>query len=273
MKLDLHYTDPRLVDLYDVDNPRGIDYDFYIQLAKDIKAKTIIDLGCGTGLLTRELASYGWKVTGIDPATTMLAYAQKQPNAHLVQWIEGDSSALGTPSADLVLMTGNVAQVFLEDSDWLITLYHIYDALRPGGYVTFESRNPEAREWESWKPESSCERIQTAHGEMECWVELVSVQDSKVHFQGHNVFTKTGEVLIVDSTLRFRTEQEIRNSLEQVGFQVCHVYGGWHHEPLSSKSRVMVFVAQHPKLDSFSVSNNYCTDNDYSDLGSLESKP
>lgn len=30
VKLDLHYTDSRLVDLYDADNPRGADYDFYI---------------------------------------------------------------------------------------------------------------------------------------------------------------------------------------------------------------------------------------------------
>jgi SAM-dependent methyltransferase len=247
MKLDLHYTDPRLVDLYDTDNPRGIDYDFYIQLAKDIKAETILDLGCGTGLLTRELASHGWKVTGVDPAPAMLTYAQKQATAELVQWLEGDSSKLGTPQADLILMTGNVVQVFLEDSGWLTTLHHIYDALCPGGYVAFESRNPEAREWETWKRDSNYERIQTPHGEMECWVELVSVQDGKVHFQGHNVFTATGEILVVDSTLRFRTEQEIRNSLEQVGFQIRHVYGGWHYEALTSKSRVMVFVAQRPE--------------------------
>src|SRR6476646_3693079 len=31
MKLDLHYVDPRLVELYDRANPRGADTDFYIQ--------------------------------------------------------------------------------------------------------------------------------------------------------------------------------------------------------------------------------------------------
>lgn len=244
MKIDLHYTDSRLVDLYDTDNPRGIDYDFYIQLAQEIKARTILDLGCGTGLFTRELASYGWTVTGVDPASAMLAYAQKQPDAHLVKWVEGDSSALGTPNADLLFMTGNVAQVFLEDSEWLRTLHHIYHALRPGGYVAFESRNPEARAWETWTPETTHERIQTAYGEIECWLEVVSAQDGRVHFQGHNIFTKTGEVLVVDSTLRFRTEQEIRRSLEQVSFQVRHVYGGWRQEAVTGQSQILVFVAQ-----------------------------
>jgi len=65
-----------------------------------------------------------------------------------------------------------------------------------------------------------------------------------VHFQAHNVFTETGETLVVDSTLRFRTEQEIRKSLEDVGFRVQHVYGGWGKEPFTDQSRLMVFVAQ-----------------------------
>jgi 2-polyprenyl-3-methyl-5-hydroxy-6-metoxy-1,4-benzoquinol methylase len=62
MKLDQHYVDPRLVALYDLENPRGADTDFYIGLAAELDAHTIIDLGCGTGLLTHELASDGRKV-------------------------------------------------------------------------------------------------------------------------------------------------------------------------------------------------------------------
>jgi len=223
VKLDLHYTDARLVDLYDTDNPRGIDYDFYIQLAKDINASKILDLGCGTGLLTRELAGNGWNLTGVDPSAAMLAYAKKQANANLVQWIEGDSSVLGKANADLVLMTGNVAQVFLEDDYWLKTLGNIYNALKPGGYVAFESRNPAARAWENW---------------------------NQVHFQGHNIFTETGETLVVDSILRFRTDQEICSSLEESGFKVKHVYGGWNYEPFSIESQLMIFVAQRPESSS-----------------------
>src|SRR5690348_3539467 len=118
MKLDLHYVDPRLVELYDTDNPRGADTDFYVQLAAEIGARTIVDLGCGTGLLTRELAVDGRQVIGVDPAAAMLAYARRQPGAERVQWIEGDAGAIGAPAADLVVMTGNVAQVFLDDREW-----------------------------------------------------------------------------------------------------------------------------------------------------------
>ena len=111
-QLDRHYTDPRLVDLYDIENPPGPDFDFFRQLAKALQAQRIVDLGCITGLLTRQLTVGGRAVTGVDPAAAMLAYARRQPGAERVTWIEGDSHALDTPAADLVLMTSNVEQVY-----------------------------------------------------------------------------------------------------------------------------------------------------------------
>src|SRR5260221_14418043 len=143
MKLDQHYTDPCLVELYDIDNPRGADTDFYVQLAADLAAHRILDLGCGTGLLTRELAVSDRQGVGVDPSSAMLAVARRQPAADRVQWGEGDSRALGTPEADLVVITGNVAQVFLDDAEWAATLRAIHAALRSGGHLAFESRNPD----------------------------------------------------------------------------------------------------------------------------------
>ncbi len=39
-------------------------------------------------------------------------------------------------------MTGHVAQVIADDETWHKTLAAIHRALRPGGRVAFESRNP-----------------------------------------------------------------------------------------------------------------------------------
>lgn len=244
MKLDLHYVEPRLVALYDIDNPRGADTDFYLDLAKALNARTIIDVGCGTGLLTRELAVAGRHVTGIDPAPAMLAYARSQPGAEQVQWIEGDASTLGKAEADLVIMTGNVAQVFLEDAEWAATLRAIYYALRPGGYLAFESRNPDDRAWERWQRAFTYEQVNSPYGPLTCWLELVSVENDRVRFAGHNIFTATGETLVVHSELRFRSQAELSASLTNAGFTVEQVYGNWQRGPVAGASRVLVFVAQ-----------------------------
>lgn len=244
MKLDQHYVDPRLVALYDTDNPRGADTDFYLRLATDLKAHRILDLGCGTGLLTRELASAGRQVVGIDPAPMMLAWARQQPGADQVQWVEGNSSALGTPEADLAVMTGNVAQVFLDDAEWVATLRHLHAALRVGGTLAFESRNPEPREWEGWNREATYERVDSPYGPMECWLNVLSVGHGRVRMVGHNVFTTTGENVVVDSELRFRSQAELTRFLLNAGFTVQHVYGDWNYGPMTATSRIMVFVAR-----------------------------
>jgi SAM-dependent methyltransferase len=244
MKLDLHYVDTRLVELYDLDNPRGADTDFYLALAAELGARRIFDLGCGTGLLTRELATGGREVTGVDPAAAMLGYARRQPGAERVRWVAGDSSALGTPAADLVLMTGNVAQVFLDDAGWAATLRDILAALRPGGHLAFESRNPGDRAWERWNRAATYQRSDSPHGPMESWLELDRVADGRVRFVGHNVFLSTGERVAVPSELRFRSQAELAADLAAAGFEVEHVYGDWQRGPVAETSRVMVFVAR-----------------------------
>jgi SAM-dependent methyltransferase len=244
MKLDLHYVDPRLVELYDQANPRGADTDFYLQLAADLHAHTIVDLGCGTGLLTRELALADRRVIGVDPAPAMLAVARRQPGAERVQWIEGDCNALGAPQADLAIMTGNVAQVFLEDWDWASALRAIHAALRPGGWLAFESRNPQARAWEQWNRESTYAINDSPFGPIEEWLEVVSADESRVRMQGHNLFRATGEVVVVDSELRFRKLDEIIGDLTQAGFVLEHVFGGWMREPFAPTSRMMIIVAR-----------------------------
>lgn len=59
--LDLYYTEPELVALYDQQNPRGEDYDFFIELVRRLTAKTVVKLqqpnlqkkSCPCNLITR----------------------------------------------------------------------------------------------------------------------------------------------------------------------------------------------------------------------------
>ena len=246
MKLDLHYVEPRLVQLYDTDNPLGIDSDFYMQLATELDAKVICDLGCGTGLLTRKLAIDDRQVFGIDPAYEMLAFAKQQPNADRVTWINGDASKLALHNVDLTIMTGNVAQVFLDDGAWQFTLSQISKATKPGGTLAFESRNPAAKGWERWNKAETHEVQQTPFGPLECWLDVVEVGENSrtVKFEATNIFQDTGETLIIDSTLRFRTAAETTLSLQQAGFSVERIYGDWHKKPFAPADPIMVFVAK-----------------------------
>ena len=52
-------------------------------------------MGCGTGVITCELAGEGYRMIGADPAPAMLNVARQRPYGDRVRWIEGDVGRLG----------------------------------------------------------------------------------------------------------------------------------------------------------------------------------
>jgi SAM-dependent methyltransferase len=223
------FTDPRLVAVYDTVNAyrAGTQPAFYAQLARDVDARLIVDVGCGTGLVTRELAASGCAVIGVDPNPLMLDVARSRVHGGRVHWIDGGATDVGTPHADLAIMAGHVVQFFLGDDEWCDALIALRRALRPGGHLAFESRNPDGREWEQWTRARARVVIDAAAGPIETWTDVQDVRDGIVSCTNHYVFARTGEELTSPVRLRFRTRDELTGSLERAGFAVEHVYGGW----------------------------------------------
>lgn len=112
------FYDPRLVAVYDAVNPIAEYETFYVGLAAELSASAIIDIGCGTGLLTCELAKRGHRLIGVEPSKAMLDVARRRACGKRVEWIEGDALSLGALGVDLAIMTGHVAQFFLDDEGW-----------------------------------------------------------------------------------------------------------------------------------------------------------
>lgn len=233
--------DPRIVDLYDLDNPDGPDHDFYRALADSRDARSILDLGCGTGILTVTLAAEGRRVVGVDPSASMLAFARARPGGERVEWIEGDTEVLPEARFDLILMTGNVAQ-HIPDPAWMLTLRRLRAVAAPGALLAFESRNPEARAWESWTQEVPSVR-ETMHGPLAEWSEIEELGDGVVLLRAFNRFERTGETVIEEQLLTFRTEERVIRELQTAGFDTAAVWGDWTHAPYDGRQRLMIFEA------------------------------
>lgn len=241
---DAAFEHPRLAAIYDTMNTSRDDTDFYVALASRVGAGAILDIGCGTGLIACELARRGHRVTGCDPAEAMLEIARWRPHGRQVRWLSGDASALPEEGADLAIMTGHVAQVFLDDTSWLSTLTAVNGALRDGGRIAFEFRNPDARAWTRWNPtDSYTTLVHPTDGPVEAWVETLDVTGELVTFEWHYQFQRTNESLRSVSTLRFPDRATIEASLFRAGFVLETLYGDWDISPFEKSSPEMIFIA------------------------------
>lgn len=221
---DLIFEDPRLVSIYDsFDGKRG-DLDHYLALALELKAKSVLDIGSGTGCFACMLANQGFEVIGVEPAKASLEFAQTKPLARKVRWILGDATTLPAMKVDLAVMTGNVAQVFTTDAAWSDTLSGLRKVLDPIGHLVFEVRDPGKKAWLEWTKQKTYKKMSIPNiGQVEAWCEVKGVSQQLVNFRWTYVFGSDGTVISSDSTLRFREKEEIVSSLHEAGFSVKEI--------------------------------------------------
>lgn len=221
---DALFEERRLVEIYDALDPDRSDLEPYLGMVEDFQVRSVLDVGCGTGTFACLLAERGISVTAVDPAAASLAVARGKAGAARVRWVQGDATSLPPLQVDLVTMTANVAQVFLTDQEWEVTLRGVRDGLRRGGRLVFETRDPRRKAWLEWNREQSYRRTAIADvGIVETWVEVLDVDGEFVSFRHTFVFASDAAVLTSDSTLRFRPSEDIANSLSTAGFRVDEV--------------------------------------------------
>ncbi|MFD9006982.1 class I SAM-dependent methyltransferase [Streptomyces sp. NPDC059582] len=239
---DEGFRHPRLAAIYDPLDPDRGDLDTYVGMAEEFGARRVLDIGCGTGVFALLLADRGVEVVGVDPALASLDVARAKPGGGRVRWIHGDATALPPLRVDLATMTANVAQAISGPQEWRSSLCGAHAALRPGGRLVFETRDPARRAWEEWNRESSYGVTDIPGvGAVESWVDLTEVSGPLVTFRWTYVFAADGQVLTSDSTLRFRGREEVEADLSSLGYLVEDV-----RDAPDRPGRELVFVARRP---------------------------
>jgi ubiquinone/menaquinone biosynthesis C-methylase UbiE len=234
------YEDPELVGFYDLENIWGDDFDLCVRLAAE--ARSVLDLGCGTGQLAAALAER-CEVTGVDPAGAMLEAARRRPGGDRVTWIEADARDLELGHRfDLVLLTGHAFQVFLTHEDQLAVLRTIARHLNPRGRFLFDSRNPTAEEWREWVPEESQHEVEhPTLGTVEAWNDVAHDPASGiVTYETHYRIDATGKHLAARSQIKFTPKDELEGLIADAGLHVTRWLGDWQGNAWTPASREII---------------------------------
>lgn len=215
---------------------------FLENLFKLPSGSRILDVGCGTGRHSVELAKRGYQVTGVDISPGMLDVARKKAGEAgvEVEFIEADATQIQFEpvfDAAICLCEGAFG---LTDPDKepvshdFAILKNVFAALKPEARFVLNALNGYAT-------------IRRITDEM---VQMGAFNPATMHFAYQDEFGPEGEKHIVNVRERMFIAPEVVAMLRFVGFEVEHVWGGtageWGERPLKMDEIEAMFVCRKP---------------------------
>ena len=239
------FTDPRNYDLEEAEATRQR-LPFYCDLARHCGG-SVLDLACGSGLITVPLAAVCDDLTGVDLSAQMLKHAQLQSSSvgANVTWLHGDIRTLKLGRLyDLVLLTGNASQALLTRKDQEATLQVARQHLTASGLFVFETRNPSGHDLSNRESEEHWYSYTSAEGNV---VEVTGTQtddpNNQLMYWTALRRWRTGlhaHMRRTHITCRFTYPQELLNLLLNNGLEVVWQHGDWMGSPVTSDSEQII---------------------------------
>ncbi|MET8565960.1 class I SAM-dependent methyltransferase [Streptomyces flaveolus] len=104
-----------------------------------VPGRRLLDLGCGTGKSSLELARLGFDVTGVDLSPEMLRVARGKDSAEQVEFVQADARSLPDLGTFEAVVTMGEPLTYLPGEDDLAQVLHgVRRSLVPGGLFVLD---------------------------------------------------------------------------------------------------------------------------------------
>ena len=200
----------------------------------------VLDVGCGFGRHSVELAKRGYEVVGIDPSSAMIvaAKARARETAVTPQFLQTQAEQFESDrsfDAAICLFT-TLGQISAQGEN-IGLVRRVYDALKPGGWFVVEvpQRETAVRHL----------KFQEQFGAGERYTAVTRQYDA-----ADQTITEYFQLVAPESTrnytLRYRlfSQSELAALLQQAGFAVQAVYGNYEGAPLTSEHTTLLMVGR-----------------------------
>jgi SAM-dependent methyltransferase len=200
----------------------------------------ILDLCCGFGRITTELARRGFYPTGVDITETYLTTAREDA-AHEkldIEFVHADARSFKRPGAFDVAVNLYISFGYFEDpQDDRLMVKNVYDSLKPGGTFIIETLGKEivVRDFveTEWFERAGC-LVLTHYTPLDSWGSL----------QNRWILVRDGRRIERTFTQRLYAASELRSLLLDAGFSSVNLYGGWDESPYDHRAAILIAAAE-----------------------------
>ncbi len=240
------FSHPRLVSIFDIVNPIENYRGLYASLVNDFSARSIVDFGCGTWLLTCEFIAPERIITGIDPFPELIESAKARDVHGSINWLVGsDFDTIADASVDMILLSGHVSQFLITEIEWTEFLRGAQRILRSGWHLLFESRNPDIEPFANWPtPENPKKFEDSSEGPFSWWWEEWKWEGNIFSYSLFYDFKTPKEIIESRMSLIFRSKEEILFDTRATGFELENLFGDWEKWFYTENSEEMIFLFQ-----------------------------
>lgn len=240
MGLAAPYT--RLAGVYDelVVDPCFAEWaDFLEDTWRGDPVRRVLDICCGTGLMTAELLARGYALVGLDASPAMLELARDRVGPS-VPLVEATLPDLPVESVfDAVVSTFDGLN-YLSLPDLELSFAALADCLRPGGWLVFDVHGDATLDFLLGHPViegSDATRSFTLTSSVDLPSRVCQTTIDLVGARGTDSFTETHEQ-------RVHSTDEVRRALTSVGFDVIGVHDEYSATPAGPQTLRATWIAR-----------------------------
>ena len=219
---------------------------FLVEALRCEKGAHLLDVPCGNGRLSFELARRGLRVTGVDISKEFIEEARKSikdqppatPGGSDIDFILGDMRRIeGEAIYDGAYCFGN-SFGFLEYADMEKFLAGVARALKPGGRFVIETGMAAESLFPKFEAETS-HQVEDIHVTIkEQYHADIGCVDSEY------LFTREGATESCKAKHWIYTAAEIGRMLERAGFAIEEMFGSLKREPFVLGSQELFLIAR-----------------------------
>jgi SAM-dependent methyltransferase len=202
----------------------------------------VLDVPCGFGRHSGELARRGYSVVGVDLSHAMLGTARRSHHEGArLRFVRGDMRRLAYRAEFDAVVCLFTSFGYFSERENVLTLRRMARALRPGGRLLMDHRNPA---FDATLPTHSWR--QPRPGLYVLWTLDVD-RRTNVHEATWLILRRGGRRVIRKAfRLRLWTLAQWRRHLREAGLRLVRAYGDFRGRPLRPTSSRLLLLAERP---------------------------